>query len=175
MNVAGYVVWLALAGAIFAQTPTATAVGETIVTLKGDRFEKARVTNVTPATLTITHSVGVATLPFTDFSDDIQKRFEYDPAKAKGYLQQLAVEFQRRYEMQIAQQQAAEKKAKDESYWKARRSAENAEAVSRLAHFFHDGGDFIYDPATKRVYFSEAEAATAREAALRMVKEAQPR
>jgi transcriptional regulator with XRE-family HTH domain len=75
---------------------------QTLVTAKGHRFEKARVTEVTPLSITIVHSCGLARVPLWEFSPDVQKKYGYDDAKAKAWLaeqqcqQRIAVDSKRR-------------------------------------------------------------------------------
>jgi transcriptional regulator with XRE-family HTH domain len=59
---------------------------QTLVTAKGHRFEKARVTEVTPLSIMIVHSSGVARVPLWEFPPDVQKKYGYDQAKAAAWL-----------------------------------------------------------------------------------------
>jgi len=63
--------------------------GTTIVTLRGEKFEKAVVTRVEPDSITIAHSAGVARVPFTELSAEIQKKYGYDVSKAAEYREAL--------------------------------------------------------------------------------------
>lgn len=72
--------WLVLTGTGYAGDT------ETLTTLKGKRYEKVRVTEVTPATVTIKHSAGVCRIPIAEFPADVRKRFGYDEGKAKAWL-----------------------------------------------------------------------------------------
>lgn len=129
---------------------------ETLVTLKGERFEQAHVTTVTPATITIVHSAGVATLPLNEFSVEVQKRFNYDPDKAKAWLDQIA-------EQERQQAITAENQRKAGT---AERRAKQIEFEAELARM-HSAINAVYDSATRRWYSSQEDAAAAREQALK--------
>ncbi len=164
MNLCG--IWI-----ILALTATLARAGEptqTFVTLKGERFEKARVTEITPATITIMHATGVATVPLSDFGLDVQKQFGYDEAKAKAWLEQLAE--------QQRQMLAAAAKAEEDA-----RRAKNAEAQARRARDrefeaqlseMRSRLNSVYDSATGRWYRSREEADEARSQALKDALEA---
>lgn len=74
-----------LCASLFADDPKPT----TIVTLSGARYEKAIVTALSPDAISITHSTGVARIPFTDLLPEIQKQYGYDPIKAAAYQKSL--------------------------------------------------------------------------------------
>jgi hypothetical protein len=79
-----------LAGRVIAEDPKPA----TIVTLSGVKYEKAVVTGLAPDAISVTHSTGVARIPFTDLPVEIQKQYGYDAAKAIAY-QQAVVDFER--------------------------------------------------------------------------------
>src|SRR5882724_322596 len=141
---------------------------ETIVTTKGDRFKNTRVTNVTPATITIVHRVGVATIPLSEVSAEIQRRYHYDPAKAQNWLRELA-------EQQRQQALAAEKKKKEAAtaaYWADLDRRQKQVEVQAEVEKMHSLAHAVYDPATRRWYRSPEEANAAREQALKDALEA---
>ena len=125
----------------------------TFVTTKGDRFEKAHVTEVTPATITIVHAAGIASVPLRELSADVQKKFGYDEAKAKAWLEEKAREERARRDREEAMraEAAAEKK-------------QAREEVDAIAHYLDDGGRLEYDPATHQLYDPDIVAARRREA-----------
>jgi hypothetical protein len=127
---------------------------QTLVTTSGHRFEKARVTEVTPATITIKHATGVARVWLSEFPPDVQKRYRYDAVKAQAWLNQSAA--------QHWQAEAAEKERKAHA---AIRGAENMAKVEAM-HRALQGA--VYDPMSRRWYRSNAEAQAARKAALDM-------
>jgi hypothetical protein len=57
---------------------------DTITTLNGKRFEKAQVTELTPATITIKDSTSICRLSFSELPYDVRERFGYDEVKAKA-------------------------------------------------------------------------------------------
>jgi hypothetical protein len=153
MNLSRICLILALtAAATRGEEPT-----QTFVTLKGERFEKARITEVTPATITIVHAAGVATVPLSELPAELQKQFGYDEAKAKAWLAEVARAEQTRREHEAAERAAAEKRA-------AQQAQHDKEAVDRIAHYLDDGGRLEYDPVTKQLYDPAVAAARRREA-----------
>ena len=129
----------------------------TFVTTKGDRFEKAHVTEVTRATITIMHAAGIARVPLSELSADVQRKFGYDEAKAKAWLEEKAREERARGDREEAM--------RDEGATKA--AAEKKQArkkVDAIAHYLDDGGRLEYDPATHQLYDPDIVAARRREA-----------
>lgn len=59
---------------------------ETLTTLKGEQYEKVRITEITPATVTIVHSTCVCRIPIVEFPAEVRKRFGYDEAKAAAWV-----------------------------------------------------------------------------------------
>jgi hypothetical protein len=129
----------------------------TFVTTKGDRFERAHVTEVTPATITIVHAVGIAHVPLSELPADVQKRFNYDPDKAKAWLDQIAREEELRRDQEQTARAAAEKQAVEEK-------RRNREAVDQISHYLDDGGRLEYDPVTHQFYDPDIAAARRRQA-----------
>jgi hypothetical protein len=68
---------LCLAGALWAN--------ETNLTVDSVVYSNVVFKTATPATVTIFHSTGVATIPLYKLPPDLQKQFGYDPAKAEAY------------------------------------------------------------------------------------------
>ena len=66
------------------------ALAETITTITGTTYSDARVTKTTPTAISITHSTGMAKIPFKDLPAATQKKYGYDPAKAAEYDAQEA-------------------------------------------------------------------------------------
>lgn len=131
-----------------------TSHADDLVTLSGKRYEKVRVTEITPATIAFMHSRGVARLSFADFGPDVQKKYGYDEAKARAWLAQQA-------------QIAAEAERQRWQAAKTKVEQTNAE-LERMRGVL----SAVYDQASGRWYASEQEAAAAREAALKRVYEA---
>lgn len=131
----------------------ASARADELITVNGKRYEKVRVTEVTPTTIAFMHATGVARLPFTDFSPDVQHKYGYDEAKARAWLleQAKAEQEQQRHEA------AAERE-------KRARALVTYQQVDQMASAL---GNTVYDDATHRWYHSQEEAAFARERELR--------
>jgi hypothetical protein len=118
---------------------------QTLITTSGHRFEKARVTEVTPATITIVHSTGVARMPLSEFPADVQKKFGYDEARAKAWLVEQAK----------AEQARRDKEAKE----KTGDGARVREQVDAIAHYLDAGGHLQIDHRTGQLYDPDLEAA----------------
>lgn len=131
---------------------SALASADDLVTVGGKRYEKVRVTEVTPVTIAFKYSTGVARLPFIDFGPDVQKKYGYDAVKANAWLAAQA-----KAEQDRQQHEAAAEKEKRE-----RASATHQQVEATAAAL----GNAVYDGATHRWYFSQEEAAFARERAL---------
>jgi hypothetical protein len=132
---------------------SALARADDLVTIGGKRYEKVRVTEITPVTIAFTHSSGVARLPFTEFGPDVQKKFGYDEAKAKAWLLEQA-----KAEQEQRAREAAAEREKRARAWATYQQVEQTAAAL---------GNAVYDGATRRWYHSQEEAAFARERALK--------
>jgi len=130
---------------------------QTILTANGQRFEKARVTELTPAMITIVHSAGVARMPLWELAPEFQRKFGYDEAKARAWLAQQA---QIAAEAERQRQEAAKRNI--ERYGQTKAELQKMQRVLNA----------VYDQATGQWYASEEEAAAAREAALKRAYEA---
>ena len=126
---------------------------QTLVTTNGHRYEKARITEVTPISIKILHSAGVSRVPLTKFPPDVQRRFGYVEAKARAWLAEQA-----RVEEAKKQQVAKDDAAKRKEAQQARRDVET------ISHYLDDGGHLQYDPVSKQLYDPNVEAARRREA-----------
>src|SRR5207253_8516186 len=56
-----------------------------LVTISGKRYERVRITEITPATIAFTHATGAARLAFGELTPIEQKKYGYDPAKAQAW------------------------------------------------------------------------------------------
>jgi hypothetical protein len=126
---------------------------QTLVSTNGHRYEKARITEVTPLSITIVHSTGVSRVPLTEFPPDVQRRFGYDEAKARAWLAEQA-NLEESKKKQIAKDQSAKLK-------EAERGRREGDAIS---HYLDDGGQLQYDPVNKRFYDPDVDAARRGEA-----------
>ena len=61
-----------------------------VLTVGGETYSNVTFGASTPASLSIRHSTGVASIPFAKLPPEIQKQFGYDPQKAGEYLKSLA-------------------------------------------------------------------------------------
>jgi transcriptional regulator with XRE-family HTH domain len=147
---------LVLAGMLFAAISRADD-PETLVAIKGKRFENAHVTEVTPATITIVHAAGIARVPLSELPADVQKKFGYDEAKAKARLEEKAREERARRDREEAMRAEAARKA-------AAEKKQAREEVDAIAHYLDDGGRLEYDAATHQLYDPDIVAARRREA-----------
>ena len=79
---------------------------EDITLRDGTVLKNARVTEATPAFISVTHNAGVAHVMLQDLPADLQKKYGYDPAKAAEYAAADAAA-QQQIQQQIANQEAA--------------------------------------------------------------------
>ncbi|HVM61243.1 MAG TPA: hypothetical protein VMV72_10290 [Verrucomicrobiae bacterium] len=77
----------------------------TMVTVDGIIYSNVTWRTVTPATVTIFHQTGVASIPLEKLSPELQQRFGYDPQKAAAYRAEEAAAAERR----LADAQARER------------------------------------------------------------------
>ena len=82
----------------------------TSVTIDGVTYEDVRWGRLTPATVTIYHSTGIATVPLASLPPDLQQKFGYDPQKAANW--QAGV--QKATAAKQAAEREAEKKANEQ-------------------------------------------------------------
>ena len=60
------------------------------VVLDGKTYTAAEVTKVEPDGLVINHDAGIARIPFEKLPHDLQKTFQFDPARAHAYRSKKA-------------------------------------------------------------------------------------
>ena len=88
----------------------ASTVASNTVTIDGTTYYDVRWGRLTPSTVTLYHSTGIATMPLATLPPDLQKKFGYDPQKAAAWeasVQKAAAV------RQAAEQQAAAKAEAD--------------------------------------------------------------
>jgi hypothetical protein len=140
----------AAATAVFAEetgTPTPTTGNDTsgVVTsnvtsnsirVDGTTYEDVRWGRLTPATVTIYHKVGIATLPLAKLPPELRKQFGYDPQKAAAWLTavQNATAAWQAAERQAAEKRAAEQKAAEQKAAAAKAEAERQKALYDASH-----------------------------------------
>ena len=89
------------------------------VTIDGTTYEDVRWGRLTPATVTIYHKTGIATVPLASLPPKMQKQFGYDPEKAAAWqatanktaAAKLAAEQKTAADREAAERKAAEQKA----------------------------------------------------------------
>ena len=79
--------------------PTPPLVVDEIATLSGTKYQRVTITRVEPDCISISHSDGIAKIPFTDLSQELRTKYGYDPEKA--------AQFQSAIQAATAKQQAA--------------------------------------------------------------------
>jgi hypothetical protein len=83
------------------------------LTVDGVTYTGVRFGRVTPGSVVVFHSTGVATIPLDKLSAELQKQFDYDPQKAAVWrvLQQKAAEAKRKADAEAAAEAAATRPA----------------------------------------------------------------
>ncbi|MGA2138689.1 MAG: hypothetical protein ABSH14_07495 [Verrucomicrobiia bacterium] len=102
------------ANALAQQASTTNPAAPTQITIDGTTYTDFRWGRVTPATVTLFHKTGVATIPLEKLPPDLQQQFGYDPQRA-------------------AQWQAAQQAAEAEANKRAAESARQAADAARQA------------------------------------------
>ena len=125
---------------------------QTIIALNGVRYEKAVVTSVTPAAVTVTHATGVASIPFAELPKEIQEKYHFNPARAAEWEKAVAAA-QRKVADDAARQSAAEARRVSEESRRAQAD------VERITRHLDAGGRIEYDPVTQTLYDPDAAAA----------------
>jgi hypothetical protein len=88
----------------------ATARAEDIETVNHRVYKDATVSRVEPDGIVITMKSGIVKIPFTELSEEYQKRFGYDPEAAKVF----AADVERQQSALSAQMQAEKEKAEEQ-------------------------------------------------------------
>jgi hypothetical protein len=144
---------LSLSAPIALSVTTSADDSQALTMLKGKRYEKVHVTEITPVTIAFRHSTGAARLSFTEFGADVQKKYGYDEAKALAWVAKQA-----KAEREQQQRQDAAEREKRARAWA------NYQEVEAMAAALSDA---VYDGATHRCYRSQEEATFARQRVLR--------
>jgi monoamine oxidase len=92
----------------------------TIITLSGEKFENGVVTRVEPDAVTITHSAGVARIPFSNLPPELRTQLGFDAEKLAAF--------------NAAQAAAAKARAEAEAQQQKNARAEQQRIDSRRAH-----------------------------------------
>src|SRR4051812_7253067 len=103
MNTPLWLITLLIAAPLFgADAPTFD-----ITTISGTRYTGVTVTRAEPDGLSISHSDGLAKIPFTELTEEFCAKYGYDPQKAAAAIKQRAVALEKQHQGAAAQQQAA--------------------------------------------------------------------
>ena len=89
----------------------ATLLAEDLTTLSGEKYTGVTVKRVEADSLSISHDDGLAKIPFTDLSDEVRKKYNYDPQKAAAFMKQKADAAAQRQQAAVAAQIQAERDA----------------------------------------------------------------
>lgn len=95
---------LIAAGLLFA----GIAAAEDLTTTDGKLYKNVTVTKVEPDGLSVSHETGTAKLLFTKLPEDLQRKHNYDPAKAEAFVQERN---RKRAELESILEAAKEKEA----------------------------------------------------------------
>jgi hypothetical protein len=111
-----------------AATPPATPAPERmdLTTRSGITYLDCIITRVEPDGISVTHTKGVAKIPFTDLPEAFQKKYNYDPAKAAAYTRAMN---EKLAEAQAIQQAEEKKRLDEEAAVAARQAAQRAAAA----------------------------------------------
>lgn len=88
------------------------------LTIDGITYNNVRFVHPTPATVTVFHSTGVATIPLAKLPPDLQKQFNYDPQEAARWgaaEQKLDAEVAEAKKQELARWKTAQEKAAAEA------------------------------------------------------------
>lgn len=94
-------------------------------------LKNAKVTEATPAYISVAHDAGVAHVMLQDLPADLQKKYGYDPVKAAQYAAADAAA-QQQIQQQIAQQEAAKRATQQQMYQSAAPNDPKASLEARL-------------------------------------------
>ena len=97
-------------------------------TVNGKEYKNATVSRVEPDGIVIKFSGGIVKIPFTALSQDLQKKYHYDPGAAASYAAADVAAQQRFAQEQAEQQQRA---AAEDA---ARKRAAGEEVIKKNAH-----------------------------------------
>jgi hypothetical protein len=100
------------------------------ITVNGITYSNVTWRTVTPATVTIFHETGVASVPLENLPPELQKRFGYDPQKAAVYRAQESVTEQQ-YLVEIRAQRQLRQQRQAEALEAARKQQEAQQELAR--------------------------------------------
>jgi hypothetical protein len=115
--------------ALFAQE---TNLLPTTITVDGVTYSNVTWRTVTPATVSIFHQTGVASIPLEKLPPELQQRFGYDPRRAAAYQAQESAAVQQR--MIEAQAKERLRQQREASALEDARKQQEAQAQAEQAH-----------------------------------------
>lgn len=91
------------------------ASAENITNTMGKVYSNLEIRRVEPDAIVVMGKSGIWRIPFTELSEDLQKRFKYDPVLAKDYGQKRNAAQQATYQKTVAARQKARERNEIES------------------------------------------------------------
>ena len=73
--------------AVLAALSTSLALADDFKTTDGKEYKNAKVSRVEPDGIVITFSGGTIKIPFTKLSEELQRKYNYDPEAAKSFAE----------------------------------------------------------------------------------------
>jgi len=73
---------------IFTVLSASIALADDFKTLDGKEYKNAKVSRVEPDGIVITFSGGIVKIPFTKLSEELQRKYNYNPEAAKSFAEQ---------------------------------------------------------------------------------------
>jgi hypothetical protein len=122
---------------ILAVLSASLALADDFKTIDGKEYKNAKVNRVEPDGIVITHSAGVAKIPFRELPKDVQERFGYDSAKIEGERAAARAGEEKRIEKQKAGREEREQNVAA-NLTKAEEQFQTAEM--RAAHAYEGSG-----------------------------------
>lgn len=126
VRVAVLLLGLAVAASFAGETNTLP----TTITVDGITYSNVTWRTVTPATVTIFHETGVASIPLEELPPELQQRFGYEPQKATAYRAQESVAIQQRM-ADIQARERLRQQREAEALEAARKQQEAQEELAR--------------------------------------------
>jgi hypothetical protein len=113
------------------------ALADDFKTINGKEYKNAKVSRVEPDGIVITFSGGIVKIPFTELSEELQRKYNYDPEAAKQFAADIAQKQQEQqrfgYDAVNRDAYAAEQKAKLDAAWKRQEPDSVPTAVGPMA------------------------------------------
>ena len=117
-----------IAFVIIAVPVTAQDKLDALTTTSGKTYKDVTVKGAGALGISIKHSTGFAKIPFSDLSEEIRKKYNYDPKKAKAAAEQKAASMAK---VKKRQEQALAKRKASQAAKMAEQKASQAEAQAK--------------------------------------------